>query len=34
MTMHRQGQLLDVIGALRAAGGFTRGLHGRQQQGN
>ena len=29
-----QTQLLEIVGALGAAGGFARTLHGRQQQGD
>jgi hypothetical protein len=34
MEMHGQPHLLEVIGALHAAGGFSNGLDGRQQQSN
>ena len=32
MVLKTKADLLEVILALRAAGGFPRGLHGRQQQ--
>ena len=34
ITVQRQAQLFQVIGALRTAGGLARRLHCRQQQGN
>jgi hypothetical protein len=30
--VHRQGKLLEVVGALRSPRRLARGLHGRQQQ--
>ena len=32
IVVHRQTKLLEIVGALGPAGGFARGLHGRQKQ--
>jgi len=34
VVVHGQPELLQVVGALNAAGGFPRRLNGRQQQGD